>query len=170
MELKQRLAKFGSQFFYKFIVEVMDDPIVKSLRDYLAPIKSEDIPEIIRQNRFPPLEGIDLSIATDNAELIKNISTVRIIEFIAEARPDLATAIQEMGMPGAEYIVKLRAYLLDLAMHPENALGKSTDYKPELEMAKATCSKCGKSWTVPKNEVSSIKECPFCHEKAEISP
>ena len=160
--MKRRLAKFGNRFLLEFFIEAMHGTIVKGIRAYLAPVKSEDIPEIIKQNLFPPLKGMNLSIVTDNAELIKTISAVRIMEFIGEARPDLATAIQEMGMPGAEYIVKLRAYLLDLAMHPENALGKSTDYKPELEMAKFTCSKCKKSWVAKKVEASEYDKCPFC--------
>jgi len=162
--MKQRLGQFGSRFVFEFFVETMHDTIVKSLRNYLASIKSEDIPEMVRESRFSPLEKIDFSVLTDNAEHIKNISAVRLMELLGEARPDLATVIQDMGMPGAEYIVKLRARLLDLVMHPENTLGQSSDYKPELEMVKATCSNCGKSWPVPKDEASSIDKCPFCRQ------
>lgn len=117
---------------------------------------------MVRKGRFPPLEQLDFSAISDNSEHLERITTDRLIDFIAEARPDLIIAIQDMGNKGGKYILKLRRHLLDQIKHPEMALAKSTDYKPELEMVKATCSNCSKSWPVPKDQASSIDKCPFC--------
>ena len=170
--MKRRLGKFGSRFAFEFFIEAMHDPIVKSLRKYLAGIQPDDIPGMVRKGRFPPLEKLDFTAVSDNAEHFEKISLVRLMEFIAEARPDLATAIQDMGMPGAEYLAKLRLHLIELVKHPEKALAKSTEYEPKGKMKLATCDNCGKSWPVPEAEVASIKECPFCGEKQgeEVEP
>jgi len=166
-KLKRRAKKFGSRFAFEFFVEVMHDQIVKALQKYLSSIQPEDIRSMVRKGRFPPLEKLDFTALGDNIEHLEKISLVRLMEFIAEARPDLATAIQDMGMPGARYIAKLRLHLLDQIKHPEKELAKSIEYKAKEEMALATCDKCGKSWPVPKDKAASIKECPFCHAGKE---
>lgn len=167
--MKRRLGKFGGRFAFEFFIETMHGQIVKGLRKYLAGIQPDDIPGMVSEGRFPPLEKVDFSAVSDNAEHFEKISLVRLMEFVAEARPDLATAIQDRGMPGARYIAKLRLHLLDQLKHPEKALAKSTEYQPKGEMKLATCDKCGKSFPIPEAEASSIVECPFCHAGNEES-
>ena len=171
-QLKKRLGKFGSRLAFEFFIETMHDQIVEGLKKYLVRIQPDDIPGMVSEVRFPPLEKLDLSAVSDNAEHFEKISLVRLVEFIAEARPDLAAAIQNMGMPGAEYLAKLRLHLIELVKHPEKALAKSTEYEAKGEMKLATCDNCHKSWPVPEAEASSIKECPFCGHKQgeEVEP
>jgi len=161
-ELKRRALKFGSRFAFEFFVEVMHDKIVEGLRPCLSGIQPKDIPVMVRKGRFPPLERMDLSAVSDNAEYVGNMSVVRLMEYVAEARPDLASAIQDMGMLGAKYMVKLRLHLLALIKHPEKALAKSTEYEPKEQMKLATCDECGKSWPVPAEKAVSVDICPFC--------
>lgn len=168
MAVKKRLGKLGSRFAFEFFVEMMHEQIVKALRKYLRGIAPKDMTAMVSEGRFPPLEKLDLTAVSDNAEHFEKISLVRLMEFIAEARPDLATAIQDMGMPGAEYLAKLRLHLIDLVKHPEKELAKSTDYKSEEKMKLATCDKCHKSWPVPEDKASSIEECPFCKAPSDV--
>jgi len=165
--VKNSLKKFGSRFAFEFFIETMHKQIVEALRKYLKGLEPKDITAMVSEGRFPPLEKLDFTAVSDNAEHFEKISLVRHMELIAEARPDLATAIQDMGMAGAEYLAKLRLHLIELVKHPEKALAKSTDYKPKEKMVQATCDKCGKSWPVPEAEASSIEECPFCHQPAK---
>jgi len=160
--MKRRLGKFGSRFAFEFFIETMHDQIVKGLRKYLAGIQPDDIPGMVKKSRFPPLEKLDFTAVSDNVEHFEKVSLVRLMELVAEARPDLATAIQDRGMPGAKYIAALRLHLLDQLKHPEKALAKSIEYEAKEKMALATCDKCGKSWPVPKDKASSIDKCPFC--------
>jgi len=160
--VKQRFGKFGSRFAFEFFLETMHVAMIKGFRKYLSSLQPENIRAMVRENRFP-LEPPDLSMVSDNPEHLEKISEVRLMEYIAEARPDLATAIQDMGMPGAEYIAKLRVHLLNTIKHPEKPLAESTEYELKEKMKLATCDKCGKSWPVPEDEATSIKECPFCH-------
>lgn len=160
--MKRRLGKLGSRFAFEFFVEAMHDQIIEGLRKYLDGIQPDDIPGMVRKGHFPPPEKLDFTTLGDNIEHLEKISLVRLMEFLAEARPDLATAIQDRGMPGAKYIAKLRLHLLDQIKHPEKELAKSIDYKPEEKMKLATCDNCGKSWPIPETEASSLDKCPFC--------
>jgi len=163
MAIKARLVKAGSSFAFWFFVEMMHDQIIKGLREYLASMHPGDVPEMVRKGEFPSMEHLDFSAVGDYAEHLEKIPLVTLVEYLAEARPDLVKAIEKMGMQGAEYLVNLRLHLLGLVKHPQKALGESTGYKPKEEMVQATCDQCGKSWAVPKSEAECIKECPFCH-------
>ncbi len=163
MAVKKRLVKAGSSFAFWFFVEMMHDEIVKSLRKYLASIQPEDIPRMVRKGEFPPVEDLDFSPVSDYSEHLEKIPLVTLVEYLAEARPDLVKAVQDLDKRGAEYLAKLRLHLLDLVKHPEKPLAESTKYAPkEEELVRATCDKCGKSWAVPKAEASSLDKCPFC--------
>ena len=160
----QKLRAVGSRFAFELFVELMHDEIVKRLRNYLSAYSPQDIQAMVRENRFPPLENLDFSAVGDNVGHLEKISVVRLVEYLAEARPDLVSAIQDMGMPGAEYLVRLRMHILGLLRHPEKPLAELTDYKPKEGMKLATCDQCGKSWPVPEAEASSIDKCPFCKQ------
>lgn len=160
--MKSRLHKIGSSFAFAFFLEVMHDEIVSGLRKYVTKIRPEDLPRMVKKGEFPPLKDLDFSAVGDNVKHLEKISVVRLMELLAEARPDLALAIQDMGMKGAEYMAKLRLHLLEMVKHPEKPLAESTDYTPPAEMVQATCDKCHASWPVPKEEASSLDKCPFC--------
>jgi len=163
--IKKRLVKAGSSFAFWFFVEMMHDEIVKSLRKYLASIQPEDIPRMVRKGEFPPVGDIDFSSVSDYSGHLEKIPLVTLVEHLAEARPDLVKAVQDLDKRGAEYLAKLRLHLLDLVKHPEKPLAESTKYEPkEEELVRATCDQCGKSWPVPKDEASSIDKCPFCRQ------
>ena len=164
MPFKNRLAKLGSHLTFEFFIALIHDDIVKGIKTYLAEIQPDDIRAMIAESRFPPMEHLDFAAVSDNAEYLESIKEIRLMEIIAEARPDLAMAIQDTGMPGAEYIAKLRRHLLNMVKQPEKGLAESTDYQPTENMVRATCDKCGKSWAVPKGQASAIDKCPFCHQ------
>ena len=43
---------------------------------------------------------------------------------------------------------------------------KKLPKKPPRGMTRLHCDKCEESWDVPVDDVSGVKECPFCHEPA----
>lgn len=161
-EISESLRKFGSGFAFEFYVSLRHDSIVSGLRKYLNSIQLEDIPKMVSEVQFPPLEHLDFSALGDNTEHLERISVVRLMEYLAEARPDLAQAIQNEGVPGAEYLVNLRLHLITLVKHPEKPLAESTEYEAKEKIKLAKCDKCLNSWPVPEDEAASIKECPFC--------
>jgi len=154
MAIKKKLGKFGSRLAFEFFLETMHDSIIQGLKKYLKTIKAEDIPAMVRDGRFPELAHLDLSAIGVNVEHIEKISLVRLVEFIAEARPDLATPIMNLGDSGAEYMVKWRLHILGSL--------KRTEFKLEENVVLAHCDKCDKKWPVKKDEAESITKCPFC--------
>jgi len=158
MTIKRTLGKFGSRFAFEFFLETMHDQIIQGFKKYLSDIRVEDIPAMVRKSQFPHFKHLDFSAVEDNKEHIRKISLVRLVEFIFEARPDLAKAIQDTGKAGAEYMVKLRVHLIDKIGQP--AGGK--EFKPQEDMAMAHCDECNNKWPVKKDEATSIRKCPFC--------
>jgi len=159
MSITKGFAKFGSRFAFEFFLETMHGPMIEGLRQYLSSISVEDIPAMVRNEKFPSIDKLDFSFIGENIQHIERISLLRMVEFIAEARPDLMGVIQNLGGEGAAYMAKLRQYLLDHV--------KSIEFKPEGDMVLATCDECKRQWPVPREKAESINECPFCHHKAD---
>jgi hypothetical protein len=168
MTIGKKLSKFGGRFAFEFFIESMHGVIIKGLKDYLINIKAEDIPAMVREVKFPAVDHLDFSAVGDNIENVERISLERLVEFIAEARPDLMLAIQNTGEAGAQYLVKLRAHLLEKI--------KGVTFTPEEQMVEAYCDLCESKWPVPKKKALSLKanDCPFCHgegkKKEETKP
>lgn len=168
MSIKKGITKFGSRFAFEFFLETMHGPMINGLREYLRDIKAEDIPDMVKKEKFPPLDHLDLSFVGENIEHIGKISLVRLVEFIAEARPDLIEAIQNRGEAGAAYLAKLRQHMLNRI--------KGAEFKPEQDMVIVTCDKCKRQIPMPRDKAANLTECPFCHapaggeEKAEDEP
>jgi len=160
--LRQKLGEFGSRLAFETYVALMHDQIVGALRGYLAPLKPDGLRRMVQKGEFPPLGMVSSLGEGHNIEYLKGITTLRVVEYLAEARPDLAQVIADLDIQGARYMKDLRQLLLELVSHPEKSLAESTEYETKQDMAKATCDQCGKSWPVPKDEAAAIDKCPFC--------
>lgn len=174
MGIKKSMAKFGSRFMFEYSLEMMRPQIIAGLRKFLSPISSDDMAGMVEEVRFPSMEGVNFAAIGDNIEYMKAITPLRLLELLADTRPDLVKVIQDCGKSGAEYIVQLRLHLLENIKHPEKELSESTDYgQVEEKMVKASCDQCGKSFAIPETKASSTVECPFCQageETKEESP
>ncbi len=154
VKIPRQISKFGSRFAFEFFLETAHDAIVQALQRYLSNITSEKIRIMVRNGEFPSIKHLNLAAVGDNLEHIEKISLMRLVEFIGEARPDLVTAIQDMGEEGVGYLVKLRQHILDRL--------KNAEFKLEQGMVLAHCEECGKKWPVKKEKAASIEKCPFC--------
>ena len=154
----QQVKKVGSRFAFEFFLEVWKEKLVEVLRKWLSSVTVEDMKKMVKRGKFPDTAGLNFGGVHDYIEYLEKMSTERLFEdYIAPARPDLAQAIQEMGMPGAQWLVKLRQHLLNLVKGATKPIKK--------DVVKATCDACGKSWPVPRAEFKDITKCPFCGHK-----
>lgn len=165
----ESLKKIGGRFAFEFFLEEWKPSLVEALRKWLRAYSADDVRKMVAKGRYPNTSKLDFSALADYHQYIEKIPIERLVEdFIAPARPDLFEAIQEMGMPGAKWLVKLRLRLLDKVkqlVKPEEA----AVLKEDMVMAK--CDDCGKSWPVSRDEFSKIETCPFCgHGKNAPSP
>jgi len=156
----QQLKKVGSRFAFEFFLEVWQPRLVEMLRKWLSPVTIEELRKMVKRGKFPDTTGLNFGAVQEYIEYLEKMSTERLFEeYIAPARPDLSQVIQDMGMPGAQWLVKLRQHLLD------QVRGATTSVKQDI--VQATCDSCHRSWPVPRAEFDSIKECPFCHTRAD---
>ena len=163
MAIQKNIVKFGSRFAFEFFLETMHPTIIAGVKKYLSSIRTEDIPAMVRKGNFPPLKHLVFSGLGDSVEHIEKISLMRLVEFIAEARPDLIEEIQKMGKAGAEYLVKLRAHLIAKIQQPVE--GK--EFEVQEDMVMAHCDQCDKKWPVKKEEAAAVTKCPFCGKGGE---
>jgi len=154
----QQVKKVGSRFAFEFFLEVWKEKLVEMLVKWLSSVTVEDLKKMVKKGKFPDTAGLNFSGVREYYEYLEKMSTERLFEeYIAPARPDLAQAIQGMGMPGAQWLVKLRQHLLDQVRKVAKPV--------KQDIVQAKCDACGKSWPVPRDEFDKIKSCPFCGHK-----
>jgi len=161
----QSLKKVGSRFAFEYFLEIWKPRLIEMQRKWLASVTVEDLKKMVKRGKFPDSDGFDFNAVREYYEHLEKISTERLFEeYIAPARPDLAQAIQEMEMPGAQWLVKLRQHLLDQVKGAAKAV--------KQDLVQATCDNCQKSWPVPRSEFDKIDACPFCGHKQgeEVKP
>ena len=153
------LKKIGSRFAFEYFLEVWKPRLIEAVKKWLAHYTVEDMLKMVARGRFPDTSKFDFSPAAEYVQYIEKIPIDRLVEdFLMPARPDLIEALQEMGMPGAKWLVKLRVHLLDKIKQG----GKTEAAIPKEDIVMAACDVCGKSWPVGRSESEDIKVCPFC--------
>jgi len=153
------LKKIGNRFAFEYFLEVWKPKLIEALKKWLARYTVEDVQKMVARGRFPDTSKFDFSPAAEYVQYIEKIPIGRLVEdFLMPARPDLIEALQEMGMPGAKWLVKLRVHLLDKIKQG----GKTEAATPKEDIVMAACDVCGKSWPVKKDEAESVTKCPFC--------
>ena len=153
------LKKIGNRFAFEYFLEVWKPKLIEALKKWLARYTVEDVQKMVARGRFPDTSKFDFSPAAEYVQYIEKIPIGRLVEdFLMPARPDLIEALQEIGMPGAKWLVKLRVHLLDKIKQG----GKTEAATPKENIVMAACDSCGKSWPVKKDEAESVTKCPFC--------
>jgi len=161
------LKKIGSRFAFEYFLEVWKPRLIEAVKKWLAHYTVEDMLKMVARGRFPDTSKFDFSPAAEYVQYIEKIPIDRLVEdFLMPARPDLIEALQEMGMPGAKWLVKLRVHLLDKIKQG----GKTEAATPKEDIVMAACDVCGKSWPVGRSESEDIKVCPFCGGGREKAP
>lgn len=165
-KLKKKAKKFGSRLAFEFFLEVMHPQILEAFKKYLADFSPASIREMVIKKTFPPMDKFDFTQVQGWDEHLSKIGPVRMMKFLAEARPDLAQVIQDSSMDGANWVALLRQELLSRVKQPEKDMASSRDYakeqKKEEETVLVTCDKCDKKFSVPKDKVQTIDKCPLC--------
>lgn len=159
------LKKIGSRFAFEFFLEVWKPKLIEALRNWLTPVSVEDARKMVAKGKFPDTSTLDFPTVTAYVEYIEQISLERLVEeYLAPARPDLVQALQEMGMPAAKWLAKLRLRLLDKIRQGEQP---AREIIPKEDTVLARCDACNKSWPVARSQFDNIDKCPFCGAPAK---
>jgi|GEM_PF-2515618 len=167
--IKEEFKKIGSRFMFEFFLEVFHDRLIEGFREFLAGYTPERIKEMVRDGEFPYIPPDTLVSVKGYEQYLERIKPERFADALQEARPDLAQALEEMGVEGGLYVIKFCDHYLNLIAHPEKAEPKLVE-GPAKDMMEAVCDQCGKSWPVVREEFLNIKKCPFCHDNPSNTP
>ncbi len=160
MSITDKLKKGASQFLFELGIEMKRDEIVAGFKTWMDQTPEDQWHKMIDSGAFPQLPAEYFAQAGQYLEYIEQLSLQDIIEFLAEARPDLVVYMNNCPT-GGEYIRSLRSHFIKCIKDSVNGSAAIP------EMATLACSQCNKTWPVKKSEVPNVKECPFCRSPAQ---
>jgi len=156
------LKRAGSQFAFEVAMELSHPLIIDGFRKWLEQYSLDQYRDMIRKGTYPAIKPEHFEAAKDYADYIQGITVDRLIDFLAEARPDIVEVIVSMGDQGGNWLINLREHFLDCLVHPEKAGTGSPAPMPQKKMKTVTCDKCGKSFPMEEEAVAKLEKCPLC--------
>ena len=176
MAALEKAKRVGNRFFFEFFLEMFHDQLIEQFATYLADYTPDNFKDMVLQKKYPYFDPGVFRNLHGYETYLERIKPQRLFEAIAEARPDIAEMLWNLGdsklppeqKPGLLYVVGFRKHFLDRVMGGGRDSGVVADLqdKPPKQMTTAHCHNCGRSWPVPVDEFDNIKECPFCHAGA----
>lgn len=166
MSKGDELKAAGKQLFIDTYLEFYRGEVIANVKRAVAPFSPDDIREFVAEGKAPPLPPPAIKALSGYEDYLEALKPEELFEWLAEARPDLAETLMSLGDQGAEYIVRLRQFLVDSIRNPEEAPVK----QPESQMVELTCDACGAKWTLPRNLAEKVRMCPFCGVSREEEP
>jgi len=176
----EKAKNFGNRFFFEFFLEMFHDKLIEQFRTYLADYTPDNFRDMVLQKKYPYFEPAVFRSLHGYETYLGKIKTQRLFEALADARPDLAEVLWNLGdpnlpteqKPGLLYVVGLRKHFMERVMGGGEGPEAVADLqeKPRKKMVTAKCENCGRSWPVPEEEFANITECPFCHAGADEPP
>ena len=177
--LKGTVGETGKAIAVEMYLEMYHGEFINNFRKALMHIKVEDVPLYIYGKKPLPIPPNVWSYAKGFEKQIERIKIERILEWIAEARPEIAKAIMAEGSVGYLYLRELKKSIIQAVENAppltevqqqqmDQALGQKPEEKSteNIPMTEVTCDACGYKFTIPTSEKHNIKECPSCGEPA----
>ncbi len=146
---------------------------LKGFEDYVEGFDPGRLFELISEAN-PMIAAAIIDQGEEGANYMVNfrdfvLDSVRDIE-LPEEEPPEAKKTRPSGETeeeeGPPHIQHMRATIISNDEPPaaETKPARKLPKKPPEGMVRLRCDKCGEGWDVPVDDVSSVKECPFCHE------
>lgn len=152
-----KLKAGAKELFIDTYLEFFPDEVVAKLQKFLAPLTPEDLRQCVADSKAPPLPAEAVEELKGYEDYLERLKPEELFEWLGKARLDLADTLASLGDQGAEYVVKLKSFIVDSIRNPEGAPTKT-----ESQMVKLHCDACGADWTLPKNLAEKVAVCPFC--------
>lgn len=155
-EMKERAKSVWSSFAFELFLEVYHDQLIAGLQKWLEGFTIDQVRQMIQATTFPNVPPGAFMAARDFVNFIDNITAIRLMEAIAEARPDIAQAVMDAGDTGRLYMEKLRDHLVACVKEPGVAPVSAPAQQKTTVLV--TCDQCQKSFPAD----DQMKQCPFC--------
>lgn len=138
-------------------LEFYRDEIIGKLRKFLAPLSPKDLKQCVNDGKSPPVPAEAIKELKGYEDYLEKLRPEEVFQWVVSARPDLAEVLVELGDAGAEYVIKLQAFIVDSIRSPEGTPKQTPESQVSLH-----CEACGADWTLPKSQAEQIQMCPFC--------
>lgn len=155
----------------ELFIDYYHDDLIMSFRLALSHIKPKEVPDFVRNGKALPIPPQFFEELKGLEDYLEKIEPQRLFKWINEASPEIGEALMELGDDGAEYMVKLKSFIIDsIRALPSLAEEEGVEKEAETEMPSAsehvrlTCDECGQSWIATEEEAAATTECPFCGE------
>ena len=163
-QLKARAGKFASRFVFELYLADKHDEIIAEIKRWLESYSVDDIDKLVKDNSFPFVPaGIFQMVGEDVVGFIDYINSKRLWEFLVEARPDLAEAIDSANAYG--WFDSMRKHFTACVKDPSSARVQAPVLKDKIVMVH--CDSCGNDFPMPKTEAEKLEKCPGCGSPAK---
>lgn len=147
-------------------IEYYYDQIILVIREILKDIKPEDIPTIVREKIALPIPPEIITSLKGLEGYLETMDEKRLGSWINDANPEIADALMALGDEGAEYVVRLKGFIIDSIKDTspvqEEAETEEEHAPEDLQMIRVTCKECNEVLVLPKKEAEALEECQNC--------
>ena len=106
-------GKFLKNMAVELFIETHHAELVNSFAESLSFIEPADVSKYIKGKEALPIPETLFTGLVGFEDWLEEFEPARLFEWIAEATPLIAAAIMDMGEEGSDYIVSLKAFIVD---------------------------------------------------------
>lgn len=163
--ISDELKAAGKEILIDTYLEFYHDEVIATVRKFLNPFSPDDIRRFVAEGKAPPMPAPAIEALSGYEDYLESLKPEELFQWLAEARRDLAEALASLGDEGADYMVRLKSFILDSIRDPEGAPNQAAE-----SIVKLTCESCGAEWRLPRSQAEKVTLCPFCGAGKEEPP
>lgn len=131
-------GKFLKNMAVELFIETHHAELVNSFAESLSFIEPADVSKYVKGKEALPIPETLFTGLVGFEDWLEEFEPARLFEWIAEATPLIAAAIMDMGEEGSDYIVSLKAFIVDsvkakASQAAEEIAEKVTEPPPALD-------------------------------------
>lgn len=168
-----KLKAGATELLIDVYLELYQAEFIAKLQQILAPLTPDDLGHMVSEGKAPPIREAIVESLRGYEDYLDRLKPEELFEWLNKARPDLAETLMSLGDSGAEYMVKLKFFIIDSIKAPASPEPNkpepqtAPDESAKEKLYKCVCSECGESVAVTKEAFEAMKLCPFCGVEKE---
>lgn len=162
MGFKEAAATLSKRFITELSLEYNHKVVLTAVSTFCQQFTPDSLKQLIVQGKPPANLTAVIEFLAKRKDLIKEYSVEslakRFAELICEARPDLEEVFYSCGDEGGEWLYGCAKLIRERALNPIQFMAE----QEKSEIASIVCDKCNKVIIVPRKDIESLKQCPYC--------
>lgn len=168
--VKERATSFIKMFGAELALEFYHDNLIVAVKELFKNTTAESLAQLIQNSEELSDTDSFVAAASEYRGILQeydfeNLAKI-VFELLTEVRPDLTKTMDIIGEPAAMWFTMNVQALRDKIVSPERYMEEAD----KVLMVKVTCESCEKTFRIYREDVPSMKMCPFCGSLAEAEP